>query len=217
MNVLVLPSPPVSWTFHLIMSHSVALSFALCVPVLPFPSMNPSPRSECFVSVLASAQLDWKMVMMMVPAASPLLAVGAHGHFCNRSNSCSDRSRTLAFFHVSQCSSRLHPTCFRVRSRSGTAAASRCCSQSSSRSRSSDAYADVQMDLGPGASHSLTSNSLPRHSKESLELSPNHWSRTFPRVARGATISLFESHFSGGMIHSSVIGASPIQIPWPHL
>ena len=67
--------------------------------------------------------------------------------------------------------------------------------QSASRSRSSDAYADVQMDLGPGASHSLTSNSLPRHSKESLELSPNHWSRTFPRVARGATISPSESHF----------------------
>ena len=39
------------------MSHSVTLSFALCVPVLPLPSVKPSARSECFVSVLlASAQ-----------------------------------------------------------------------------------------------------------------------------------------------------------------
>ena len=192
MNVLILPSPPVSWTFHLIMSHSVALSFALCVPVLPFPSMNPSPRSECFVSVLASAQLDWKMVMMMVPAAHHHCWLLEHTViFCNRSNSCSDRSsnsrflsRQPMFFAIAPdmlpCEISIrHSRCIQV------------LLQSSSRSRSSDAYADVQMDLGPGASHSLTSNSLPRHSKESLELSPNHWSRTFPRVARGATISLF--------------------------
>ena len=38
------------------MSHSVALSFNLCVLVVPFPSVKPSARSECFVSVLASAQ-----------------------------------------------------------------------------------------------------------------------------------------------------------------
>ena len=36
------------------MCHSVALPFALCVLVLPFPTVNPSTRSECFVSVLAS-------------------------------------------------------------------------------------------------------------------------------------------------------------------
>ena len=34
-NVLALPSP-VSWAFHLIMSHAVALFFVLCVLVLPF-------------------------------------------------------------------------------------------------------------------------------------------------------------------------------------
>ena len=80
-SVLVLPSPPVSWTFHLIMFHSVALHFALCVLVLPFPSVNPSAPSERFVSVLASAQWDWKMMMVTVPAASPLLAVGVPRSF----------------------------------------------------------------------------------------------------------------------------------------
>ena len=42
------------------MSHSVALSFALCIPVLPFPSVNPSARSECFFvgSCIGAVELE---------------------------------------------------------------------------------------------------------------------------------------------------------------
>ena len=173
-DVLVLPSPPVSLTFHPIMSHSVALPFALCVPVLPFPLVNPPARSECFVSVLASAQKDWKMVMVIGSCLHHRCwLLELHGHFCNRSNSWSDRSRTLAFFRVSQCSSRSDPTCFRVRSRSGTAAASRCCSNLHDVDRQTHTPMS-RWTLVLVRPQSLTSNSLPRHSKELLELSPTH-------------------------------------------
>ena len=136
------------------------------------------------------------MMMMMkriVPAASPLL-VGALRSFLQLiqlllrplSNSRS-LSHQPMFFAIAPDMlpheiSILHSRCIQM------------LLQSSSRFRSSDAFADVQMDLGPDASQLLISNYLARHSKETLELSPTHSSRTSPWVSRGATISLSGPH-----------------------
>ena len=67
------------------------------------------------------------MVMVTVPSASPLLAVGAPRSFLQLIQLLLrplSNSRSLSH----QRFARSHPTCFRVRSRSGTPAASRCCS-----------------------------------------------------------------------------------------
>ena len=220
MDVLTLLSPLVSWTFHLVMSLSVAPSFALSVPVLPFPSVNPSARSERFVSVLASTQLDWKMVVVMVPAASPLLVVGAPRSFLQLiqlllgpfSNSRSLSHQPVVFAiapDMLPCGISIrHSHCIQFL-------------QSSTRFQSSDAYADVQINLGPGASQSLTSISLPLADEELLLrchavqrfrfLDPilcqndtlvNHWSLANPDSMAPSLIQIVCGHGSVLVHHS---------------
>ena len=121
-----------------------------------------------FVSVLASAQQGWKMVMMMVPAASPLLAVGAPRSFLQPNqfllrplSNSRFLSRQPVFFAIApdmlQCEIPLHPGVAPILITILIVRRTRRCPDG----------------LGPGESQSLTSNSLPRHSKEILELSPS--------------------------------------------
>ena len=98
------------------------------------------------------------MVMVTVPAASPLLAVRVPRSFLQLIQLLLRPLSNSRFLSHQPMFFAIAPDML----------------QSSTRFRSSDAYADVQMNLGFGASQSLTSNSLPRHSKEILELSPTH-------------------------------------------
>ena len=119
------------------------------------------------------------MMMVTVPAASPLLAVGAPRSFLqsipfllrplSNSRCLSDQP---AFYAIA---SDMLPCDISIRH-------SRCIQvllQSLSRFRSSDACADIQMNLGPGAFQSLTSSSLPRRSKEIFELFSNSLLKNF--------------------------------------
>ena len=97
------------------------------------------------------------MVMVTILAASPLFAVGAPRSFLQLiqlllrpfSNS-RFLSRQPVFFAIAPD---MLPCEISIRHRPYI----QVLLQSSSRSRPSDAYADVQMNLGPGASQSLTS------------------------------------------------------------
>ena len=101
---LALPFPLVSERFHLIASRLAALPYALCVLVLPSPSVNPTARSEGFVS--ASAQQD-RTMKTLTPAAPEVLAAEAQAI----GPTPAPTGCALAFF-VSQCLFKTHSTSF---------------------------------------------------------------------------------------------------------
>ena len=91
-------------------TRSAAVSCALCVPVLPTPSVNPTARSEGLVP--ASAQQD-QMMKTLAPAMPPVLAAEAQWQAQRSVHSRSDW--TCARSLVSQCLFQSHSTCFCVR------------------------------------------------------------------------------------------------------
>ena len=86
------PSPLVFQRFHLLAFRLAALLCAICILVLPTPSVDPSARSEGLV--LASAQQD-RMMKTLAPAVPPSAVAGSGG----RSNWRFDRICSL----VGQC------------------------------------------------------------------------------------------------------------------
>ena len=155
--------------------------------------------------------------MMMVPAASPLLAVGAPQSFLQLIQLLLrplSNSRFLShqpmFFAIAPdmlpCEISIqHSRCIQVSL------------QSSTSFQSSDAYAHVQMNLGPGASQSLTSKFLPRRSKENSRAFSNSLIKNCSSGVTRCNDFAFWTPFSVRAIHSSVFGASPSQFPLPHL
>ena len=205
MVTLASPLPLVCQRFHFVASRLAALPCALCVLVLPTPSVNPTAPSEGFVS--ASAQQD-RMLKTLAPAVAPVLILGTRWQ--------AQESGLLAF-RQDLLSRRPMPFSNRTRHASvcgpktGTATAARRCTKPWPRPWSSSTHVDVQMGLGPVASQSLLSSSPPFQGSPRTFL--NSLITNLSSSGTRCNDLAFWTTFSVRMMCSSVIGALPTHGP----